>query len=227
MGLEEGFVRSYKKGDVIPEGAVFLDENSLLKIQEKKLKRLSKENLTSVLPLVYAPLVNTLTALTAGNFFLYHFRSTLNLAVTGKLGLGTHLLGIIIPSASIFGVYQKGIVPAVLSGKVECSICFETKLALLQTGIGYVYPLLLTWVFSAIEARGHQTYPVPFNFGVGSGQMLPFLRATAPKMSPMLMLLMGNISIAMGLGNQMQACYEKHFLKEFMIEKRELYSLNK
>ncbi|XP_033759871.1 uncharacterized protein LOC117342024 [Pecten maximus] len=228
MGVEEGYVRRYKKGDVIPDGAIFLDQESILKIQNKKLEQLSKEKLKSVLPIVYGPAVLATAASTSGIYFAHHFQKVLNLSKTGGLGLGLLFTSLVIPSGSIFGICKKGIVPAVITGKVDCTICFETKISLMQTGLGVVYPLVFTWLFSAMTARAQLTYPVP-HFGTGSEKLMPFIRATAPKWNPMLFVLMGNISIAMAVGNQMQSCYEKHFMEEcdsMVVQRRELFGMN-
>ncbi|OWF39204.1 uncharacterized protein LOC110465312 [Mizuhopecten yessoensis] len=225
MGIEEGYVRRYKKGDAIPDGAIFLEKDEISKIQKKRLELLKKEKKSSVLPLIYAPAVMATATSTGGLYFAHHFRQVFKLGTSGKAGLGLFFTSLVLPSGLIFGLYSKMIVPSVIKGEVDCRICFETKLGLLQLVLGVAYPISLSWLFSAMEARALFTYPVPY-YGSKRPEFMTFFRETVPKATPMSMVVIGSMSIAMAVGSQMQSCYEETFLNEcdsMLVQKRDFY----
>ncbi|XP_060082853.1 uncharacterized protein LOC132562143 [Ylistrum balloti] len=227
MGLEEGYVKRYKRGDVVPEGAIFLDYKQLINIQNKRLQQLSKEKPSTVRPLIYGPALIAAAASSSGFYFSYHFQQVFNLKQSGRLGIGLFLTSLLIPSGTLFGVYKFGVVPSVISGGVDCTICFETKLALCQAALGVGYPLMMSWLLSSMEAGTQYTYPIP-QFRTGGPRLLPFLQSSAPKFTPLSMVLLANLSVAMGVGNKMQSCFEKHFSKDsesMLVQKRDIYSV--
>ncbi|KAG5683760.1 hypothetical protein PVAND_013025 [Polypedilum vanderplanki] len=146
------------KGDTKLEGAVKLTEEQAYQYQIGIVR--NWEQTMEVFGFRVGPGILSLTSGISAVVLLNHFRTKLRLGVMGRVT--SYLPVVAMPSALAALFHVSYIQRNIVLRKYDCPLCVETRAALLQTGIGLVYPLLLAPMASLMYATRHFTVRLPY-----------------------------------------------------------------
>ncbi|XP_046743491.1 uncharacterized protein LOC124409739 [Diprion similis] len=140
-----------------PAGTVTLNQNEALQYQFDLLR--NWPNQFEVWPLRSGLNILGIAASAAGIYINAHYRRKLKLMKIGRAA--TYLPIIILPGfAAILG-HKLFVTSDILLEKKECPLCLQTRAAVMQFTIGFLYPMTLGSVGSILLANRYVTYRLP------------------------------------------------------------------
>lgn len=142
-----------------------------------------------------------------------HFKKVFK--VSRHAGIIQAALCVAYPGVMLFAGHQVMVVPYVLTGRVDCSICFETKLGFTQIALGVLTPMCFSGLMCFAMSKEHYTFDfnVP-NLKKNTRNYLKFFMDIMPPLGKTSLLALGSMTVGMLLGQRMFDCYENILMKD-------------
>lgn len=139
----------HKKASEIPKDAVRLSEEEAVQYFLKLVQ--NWENRSEVWPIIYTPGVLGAGTVFTGFYINNYYRRVLKLGSYGRLS--SYLPAVALPAIMATFFHTTFVLPDIVLNKEPCPVCLQTRAALLQTGFGVAYPMLLV-PLSSFMVRG-------------------------------------------------------------------------
>ncbi|XP_064615381.1 uncharacterized protein LOC135479467 [Liolophura sinensis] len=188
----------------IPEGAVPLDRQEVLKVQWTTIRNWKPRS--EMWPFIHgASLLASFSALSGAVCNMY-FREKFNVQKFGRAS--TFVPIIVIPAALSMITHQLWVSNTILVDEFSCPLCGQVRAGTIQAILGAVYPCTLAAPLAIVLARRNWTYPVPTI--TEHRQVLSMLSKTGrPFQLPFLVIFMGQFVMGMAMAKQQQRVFNE------------------
>ncbi|XP_046617679.1 uncharacterized protein LOC124303898 [Neodiprion virginianus] len=146
-----------KQTGPLPTDAVPLNKNEALRYQVDMLRHWP--NQLEVWPLRSGIGILSITAAVAGIYVNAHYRRKMKLMKIGSAA--TYLPIIVLPGIAATFAHKLFVTRDILLERKKCLLCLETRAALLQFTVGFLYPMTLGPMGSVLLATRYATYRLP------------------------------------------------------------------
>ncbi|EAA12082.4 uncharacterized protein LOC120905897 [Anopheles arabiensis] len=195
----------HKKASEIPKDAVRLSEEEAVQYFLKLVQ--NWENRSEVWPIIYTPGVLGAGTVFTGFYINNYYRRVLKLGSYGRLS--SYLPAVALPAIMATFFHTTFVLPDIVLNKEPCPVCLQTRAALLQTGFGVAYPMLLVPLSSFMFATRHFTYRLPSIVEKPKEVLKLYRKLSGPIMLPITLMLAFSTALAIFLtGKEYETVYK-------------------